>query len=200
MTPKPLGERTGVAAWGGFRQTSMVSWGPLGQTALLFVKPGEDGRWSCCGDEFSSLLLLYPPLPLFLMWSSKQGYNPGGHHLPQLGSCLDQSLMKCRCPSSAEAVAMVAGRWPVSHPSSEPGEGGQGIEAQMWWHLQEDGKEDLGSHLPTTYTSLICSHLLTDHPSCVIHCSRCSDAPWVTILNKTPSIWSQSVFTQDAQA
>ena len=51
---------------------------------------------------------------------------------------------KGKCPSSGEAGAVIVARWPVSHLSSEVGEGGQGMEAQMWWHLHEAEKEDLG--------------------------------------------------------
>ena len=74
------------------------------------------------------------------------GYSPGGHQLPQLSSCLDQCLVKSKCPSSGEAVTIVVWKWPVSHLSSELGEGGQGIEVQVRWHVQEAEKEDVGSH------------------------------------------------------
>ena len=36
-----------------------------------------------------------------------------------------------------------------------------------------------------------------DHPSCAIQCSRCWNAPWVTILDKIPHIESNSAFSQD---
>ena len=60
-----------------------------------------------------------------------EGHNPGGHQLPQPNSCLDQCLVKSTHPSSVKAVTVVVGRWPVSHLSSELGEGGQGIEVQV---------------------------------------------------------------------
>ena len=39
---------------------------------------------------------------------------------------------------------MVVERWPVSHLSSEVGEGGQGIEIQVRWLMQKAEMENLG--------------------------------------------------------
>ena len=96
----------------------------------LSVKPGEGQQvvrlWRHVQLSASPLP---PPLTPFL--KQKAGYSPGGHHLLQLSSCLDKCLVKSTCPSSGGAVAIVVGRYPISHESSEVGEGGQGIEVQV---------------------------------------------------------------------
>ena len=96
------------------------------QAALLFATPGEGQqvvmRWSLIHFPAS---LRPPPLTHFSMY--KESYTPGWPNLLQLSSCLDQCLKKSKCPSSGEAVAVVAGSCPVSPLSSEAGEGGQGM-------------------------------------------------------------------------
>ena len=138
-----------------------------------------------------------PPPPIASSMH-KQAYTPGRNHLLQLSSCPDQCLVKGKCPSSGEAGAVVVGRWPVSHLSSEVGKGGSvhwgpDVMTPAWGWKGGPGL--------TYYFSLIClvicSHLPTDHTLCAMHYCRCWEAPWGIILDKTASVWSQSVFTWD---
>ena len=87
-----------------------------------------------------------------------EGYSPGGHQLPQPNSCLDQCLVKSMHPPSGEAVTVVAGRWPVSHLSSEVGEGDQGTEVQVRCYVQEAERRmcaNTADHLSACWSTCI---------------------------------------------
>lgn len=96
----------------------------------LSVKPGE-GQQVVRLWRHAQLSTSPPPPPLTHFLKQKAGYSPGGHHLLQLSSCLDRYPVKSTHPSSGGAAAIVAGRCPISHVSSEVGERGQGTEVQM---------------------------------------------------------------------
>lgn len=83
-----------------------------------------------CGQAVDTTCVQLPASLCHLSYpflKHKQGYSPGLCHLSWLSSYLDQCLVNSTHPSSGGAVAMVAGRCPVSHLSSEVG--GWGVRA-----------------------------------------------------------------------
>ena len=144
------------------------------QAALLFATPGEGQQvvmqWSLIHFPAS---LRPPPLTHFSMY--KESYTPGRPNLLQLSSCLDQCLKKSKCPSSGEAVAMVAGSCPVSPHHLRQVRGIRALRPRCDESSTRLKRRTWANTLLFTDMSFDPSHPLTGHPSCATHLSRFSD-------------------------
>ena len=153
----------------------LISWDPLRQAALLLVKPVE-GRWVILlwRHVYLSASLLHMPLTLFSTQNIRVCAPDGdalslAHHLPgpvpgwhgtgpracvgqvdMLPKRLQEAYLCYTCLLKEVALRQMD------------------MEAQIWRHLQEAEKGIWAHTLLFSYPSLICSHPLTDRPSCAM--------------------------------